>query len=201
MDILNITAMKDISYIIIIALFALLFLQRECSRPPQQPPQPDTIRYTEIIYDTIPITKPVPVPYPVHIVDSFMIPPVIDTAAIIKDFIALRIYDRILLDDTTAFIRVTDSVTHNRLMGAALQYINRRPTITKTTNIIYPPPPQRFQLYAAGFISFANTKEPRLHGAGASVFAKTRKDHIYGAGYDVMNKSLQIHAAWKINIK
>lgn len=197
--------MKDVSYIIIITLFALLLLQRECSRKPQQQQPPDTIINTKIIYDTILITKNIPIPHPVYIIDSFPLPlppfPVIDTAAIIKDFISLKIYKRTLMDDSTAFIRVTDSVTYNRLLSAGLEYINRSPTVIKTTNIIYPPPPQRFQLYAAGFISFANTKEPHLQGVGGSVFAKTRKDHIYGAGYDVMNKSLQIHAAWKIKIK
>lgn len=198
--------MKDASYIIIITLFALLLLQRECSRQPQQQPPPDTIITTKIIYDTILITKNIPIPHPVYIIDSFPLPlppfPVIDTAAIIKDFISLKIYKRTLMDDSTAFIRVTDSVTYNRLLSAGLEYINRCPTITETTNIIHPPPPQRFQLYAGGFLSFSNTnRQPQLHGAGAVVFTKTKKDHLYGAGYDALNKSIQLNAAWKIKIK
>lgn len=195
--------MKDASYIIIITLFALLLLQRECSRQPQQQPPPDTIITTKIIYDTILITKNIPIPHPVYIIDSFPLPPpIIDTAAIIKDFISLKIYKRTLLNDSTAFIRVTDSVTHNRLLCAGLEYINRRPTIIETTNIIHPPPPQRFQLCVGGFLSFSNTnRQPQLHGAGAVVFTKTKKDHLYGAGYDALNKSIQLNAAWKIKIK
>lgn len=140
---------------IILTLLALLFLQRECTRPPVHPPVPDTIRTSDTIFDTILLTKTIERPKTFYVIDSFEYQTIVDTAAIIRDFISLKIVNRVLMDDTVAYIGITDSLTRNSLLGATLEYKNRRPTIIENITVIHPPPPQRFQLYAGGFLQSA----------------------------------------------
>lgn len=187
---------------IILILLALLFLQRECSRPPAHNPVPDTIRITRVEYDSFPVYKPVPKPYPVEVIRVDTFPAIVDTATILRDFFAKNIYNRTLLDDSVAYIALLDTVTQNQLQNSFLTYQNRRPTIIENITVIHPPPPQRFQLYAGGFLQSAiRNPQSEIFGAGPSIFAKTRRDHLYGIGYDAFNKSYQIHALWKIKLK
>jgi hypothetical protein len=182
--------------IIIIALLALLLLQRECSRTPLAPPVPDTIRMPpEIIYDSFPVIKTIPKPYPEYIIVQSP-PPVVDTAAIIASYFTLKIYKRTLLNDSTAFISLIDTLYNNELFPGILTYTNRRPVTIHETYIINPPDPARLQLYAGGFVSGnANTL-----GAGPIISLKTKSDHLYGLGYDAVNKTAHFNMQWKINV-
>jgi hypothetical protein len=182
---------------IILILLALLFLQRECSRPDPQQLLPDTIRITTVRYDSVTIKKEIPKPYPVEKIVFKEIPANVDTAAILRDHFARNIYDRTFIDDSAALIRIIDTVHQNQLWGSQLEYKNRQPLTIHETYIIHPPTPQRFQLYAGGFIT-GNTE---TFGAGAAIFAKTRRDHLYGLGYDPINKTAQIHMQWKISLR
>lgn len=195
---------------IILILLALLFLQRECSRPPAHYPVPDTIRITRVEYDSFPYDKPIPKPYPVEVIRVDTFPSIVDTALILHDFFAKNIYNRTLLDDSVAYIALLDTVTQNQLQNSHLTYKNRRPTIIENTTIIHPPPPQRFQLYAGGFLQsrifpaanpVAEPAEAPTISFGASLFAKTRRDHLYGIGYDPINKNAQLNILWKIKLK
>ena len=189
--------MKTILSIVLI-LLTLLFLQRECSRPNPQPAQQPTVTSTVYSYykDTI-IFRYIPKPYPVKVIDTFPMPANVDTAAILKEFHSMNIYDRTLMDDSFALIRLIDTVNKNQLSGAVLEYKNRQPVTIYQTHTIHPPPDPRFQLYAGGFIQ-GNTES---FGAGPALFAKTKRDHLYGIGYDAINKQAQIHMQWKISFR
>ena len=183
---------------IILVIVALLFLQRECSRPPGGDPKPDTLRITKTVYNDTTIIKEVPKPYPVEVIQfrEVEIPAVIDSLEIFLAYMAKNIYDRILMDDSTAMIRIIDTVHQNQLWGSKLEYKNRQPVTIHETYIV-PPPDPRFQLYAGGFIQ-GNTQG---FGAGPALFAKTKRDHLYGLGYDAINKTAQLHMQWKISLK
>ena len=182
---------------IILILVAILFLQRECSRPDKEPPLPDTIRITKQVYDTTVIEKTITKTRPVEVIREIEIPADVDTAAILADFFAKNVYHRVLIDDTTALIEMTDTVHQNQLLQGKLKYINRTPVTIHETYIIHPPDPPRFQLYAGGFIQ-GNTEH---FGAGAAIFALTPRSHLYGLGYDPLNKTAQIHMQWKISLR
>jgi hypothetical protein len=181
----------------IIILLALIFIQRECNRPDPAPPEPDTIRITKVEYDSVLVEKIIKQFYPVQKIVVREIPANVDTMAILKDYFAKNIYDRTFIDDTTALIRVIDTVHQNQLWGSRIEYKNRQPVTIHETYIIHPPPPQRFQLYAGGFV----TGNAQSFGAGPAIFAKTPRDHLYGIGYNPFNNTGQIHMLWKISLR
>jgi hypothetical protein len=182
---------------IILILIALLFLQRECSRPDQQVPVPDTIRITTKVFDSILIERNIPRPYPVEVIKTVQIPSDVDTAAILADYFAKNVYHRVLVDDTTALIELIDTVHQNQLHQGKLIFRNRQPVTIHETYVIHPVPEPRFQLYAGGFVSGS---QERL-GAGPAMFVKTRRDHLYGLGYDAIDKTAQLHMQWKISFR
>lgn len=181
---------------VILAILALLFLQRECSRPPAVDPVPDTIRITNVIYDSVVVSKAVPVPYPKYIYDTIPVPADVDTAAILRDYYNVRVYNRTLVDDKDLWVELIDTVHQNKLLAGVYNYKIRKPLTIHETYIIHPPPAPRFQLYAGGFV----TGSQDYFGAGPAVFAKTKRDHLYGAGYDAINKTAQVHMQWKISL-
>lgn len=183
---------------IILILVALLFLQRECSRPPGEDQLPDTIRITRVEYDSVLVEKHIPKPYPVQVIkyDTVEKPLVVDSLEIFLAYMAKNIYDRTLMDDSIALIRIIDTVHKNQLWGSKFEYKNRQPVTIHETYIV-PPPDPRFQLYAGGFV----TGNQDYFGAGPALFAKTKRDHLYGVGYDAINKTAQIHMQWKISLK
>ena len=85
----------------------------------------------KVIRDTVnPPQKVIPVPYEVlrdtFWVDTVKIPA--DTAAILADYFAKRVYSDTLLNDSTALIAVSDTIQFNRMVGQReLRYINRLP--------------------------------------------------------------------------
>ena len=188
-----------ITLTIIIILLAMLFLQRECSRPPVGDPEPDTLRIIKTVYKDTIIIKEVPKPYPVEVIKiyEFEIPAEIDSLGIFLAYMSKNIYHRTLMDDSTALISIIDTVHQNQLWGSRLEYRNRQPVTIHETYIIHPPPDPRFQLYAGGFV--AGNQD--YFGAGPAIFAKTKRDHLYGLGYDAINKTAQIHMQWKISLK
>jgi hypothetical protein len=182
---------------IILILIALLFLQRECSRPDKVDPVPDTIRITTKVFDSILIERNIPKPYPVEVIRTVQIPSNVDTGAILADYFAKNVYHRVLMDDTTALIELTDTVHQNQLQQGTLKFRNRQPVTVHNTYVIHPPPDPRFQLYAGGFVSGSQER----FGAGPALFVKTKRDHLYGIGYDALDKTAQLHMQWKISFR
>ena len=195
---------------VILIILALLFLQRECSRPDVIKPEPDTLRTTRKEYDSTLITKELPKVNPKESIkptyskdtvflagDTIYYAIPVDSLAIFLAYMSKNIYDRILMDDTTALIRIIDTVHQNQLWGSKLEYKNRQPVTIHETVIIHPPDDPRFQLYVGGFV----TGSQDYFGSGPAIFAKTKRDHLYGAGYDVVNKTAQLHMQWKISLR
>lgn len=101
----------------------------------------------KVIRDTVnPPQKVIPVPYKV-IKDTFWVDTVwipADTAAILADYFAKRVYADTLLNDSTALIAVLDTIQFNRKVGQReLRYINRVPR-----TIAYQSSPSKWEIGA-----------------------------------------------------
>ena len=144
--------MKKISVIILILVFSSFITWRECSRPPGDYSDQDTIVITKIIPgDSIPyaveIEKKVPVPIYRDTGSTQWRNVSVDTMAILQDYFAKYYYDDNLMDNSEALIRLMAHTYKNRLYYDRLifQY-TRIKTIPNTT--IQPIAPAKIRVYA-----------------------------------------------------
>jgi hypothetical protein len=144
------------------------------------PPQPAPLEVVAIVRDTIKgDTIPYAVPVPVPVVRYVALVPDtvfrnVDTAAILADYFITRSYDDTLMNDTSAFIALSETVTQNRIMERTLTFQNRRATAI-TTTVVQPAQPT-IQLYAwvvAG------------KGLAAPMVQLGYKRWVVGAGYNL----------------
>lgn len=178
-----------------LVLLALLILQRECTH---QPPCPgsDTVTLVSTTTDTLIITHNhyLPPPQPDTVIHYDTIFP--DTAAILADYAALRIYNRTLLNDSTAKISLTDSVQFNAIRGSQLstQLFQQHTTETITHTIIQAAPPKN-KLFVGFTIGASYPLKPIF---APQVSLLTEKDHLYSVAYDPFNKVALASMHWKL---
>lgn len=186
---------KYLHYAVIGLLLILLFLQRECSNCPDCPEAVNS--HTEVWhYDSTIIKKEIAVPYPVEKLVPYGIPAIVDTSAILADYFARYVYDRILLDDSSAFIRLRDTTWRNRIMKSSLEFINRRPTqiVTNTTIVS-----DKVNKVFVGPVVGGSLNGNLIVGAGALLV--TKRDNGYQVLVDPFNRSLSLGAYWKISFR
>jgi hypothetical protein len=178
-----------------VILVIIIVLQRECNKPEPCPPMPaDTVNII-IPPDPEIIIKPVPKPYPVYR-DTGSVRwkyKKIDSLEIVKLYFAQNKYHRILKDDTSAFVAITDVVTENELQEAIFEFQNRRPIMVQEINIL--PPSKAKNKY---FVGLGIGRSPTEFGLAPSVALLTKKDHLYTTHYDVLNKDLYFTMYWNI---
>ena len=96
----------------------------------------DTIYVSTVQYDTIIQIKPVPVRIVEYksIIDTVWLAIDVDTAAIMADYLRIKFYDDTLKDDSTGYIRLTESVTRNEIFDRTLYFEARSSDkiVTKT---------------------------------------------------------------------
>ena len=128
-----------------------------------------------VITDTVnPPQKVIHVPYKVlrdtFWVDTVKIPA--DTAAILSDYFAKRVYNDTLLSDSSAFIAVSDTIQFNRRVGLRqLRYINRRPTV-----IYHQSDPSKWEIGAG--IGYGDGIEPGFYAKKGRVMLSTSGNNI-----------------------
>ena len=120
----------------------------------------------------------------------------VDTLAILKEYFYRQVYVRILKDDTGAFIKLTDTVTQNKLCRSRLEFVNRRP-ITLIENTIRSPTPSKtpFEISAGVFVGRFSKKV----GIGPAVCVSSNKNS-YTFTTDLLNKSFYLiysKSIWK----
>ena len=129
----------------------------------QLPSHATIIRHKDTVPgDSVPEVKIVPYPVPVYRDTGSTkwrsLP--VDTNAILSEYFSRNIYRRILKDDTSALVVITDTVTENRLTAFEFQFQNRRATAINTTTTIN-------QQHASSF-SFGPAFDHGLFGVGAT---------------------------------
>ena len=191
--------MERTFFVVILILISLLFLQRECSRP-----EPTTLLVPHFIYDTTiventikpePITTIVPgdtvyISDTVYVTSDDMPSHVWD---IISEHFTRKFYDEVLLNDSSAYLKVGVELFRNNVENLNYSFINRRPV-----DVICPECPTiRNKWFIGGTISGS----PTQFGAGPSAALLTRRDNLYSYNYDIINGVHSVSMFYKLSFK
>ncbi len=132
----------------------------------------------------------------------------VDSAAILKDYLAKIIYkDTLVLDGGLGTIALTDTITKNRILGRTWDAKVKERTIKEELIVKEPAKAQLYYGLNAGF-----NKEDYVSAIGAGVILKTKKDKIYQLGLGVNNRTTDgtngsfspyvgFGTYWKIKVK
>jgi hypothetical protein len=201
---------KNISYLVIVILVAIILLQRSCTPTTVVNGDPEVTVKIDTVYKNITDTviKTVPVKSVVYVKPEgphYVPTDDIDTCKanfdrLLNEHIKKTVYqDTLKLDNDFGTITVIDTVWINKLYGKRtyIQNINI-PTITKT--ITKPEEPKR-QIYIGANL-FGDKKQLQVFTPG--ILYKTKKDHIYQANLGVnFDGSITYGGGmyWKISFK
>ena len=115
-----------------------------------------------------------------------VIPTIIDTAALLKDFFAKNVYkDTLRLPDSLGIVAVTDTITQNKILGRTFNASVKQREIKETLIVKELPKTQVYYGFNGGF-----NKADVVSNIGAGVIIKTKKDKIYQLGAGVANRTV-----------
>ena len=114
-----------------------------------------------------------------------IIPAVIDTMALLKDYYSKVLYkDVLVLPDSLGTVAVTDTISQNRILGRTFNANVKQRTIKETTIVKELPKTKVFYGLEGGF-----NKADFVSSVGAGVLINTKKDKIYQLGLGVTNQT------------
>ena len=137
-----------------------------------------------------------------------LIPAVIDTAALLKDYYSKVLYkDVLVLPDSLGTVSVIDTISQNKILGRTFNASVKQRTIKETTIVKELPKTKVFYGLEGGF-----NKADFVSSVGAGVLINTKKDKIYQLGVGVNNQTtdgvnggfspyLRGGVYWKIKLK
>ena len=115
-----------------------------------------------------------------------IIPTIVDTAALLKDFFAKNVYkDTLRLPDSLGMVAVTDTITQNKILGRTFNASVKQREIKETLIVKELPKTQVYYGFNGGF-----NKADVVSNVGAGVIVKTKKDKIYQLGAGVANRTV-----------
>jgi hypothetical protein len=113
-----------------------------------------------------------------------IIPAVIDTAALLKDYYSKVLYkDVLVLPDSLGTVDVTDTISQNKIWGRTFNANVKQRTIKETMIVKELPKTQVYYGLTGGF-----NKVDVVANLGAGVLIKSKSDKIYQLGIGVANK-------------
>ena len=113
-----------------------------------------------------------------------IIPTIVDTAALLKDFFAKNIYkDTLNLPDSLGTVSLIDTITQNKILGRTFNASVKQRTIKETMIVKELPKTQIYYGLTGGF-----NKADVVSNVGAGLLIKTKKDKIYNLGVGVSNR-------------
>jgi hypothetical protein len=114
-----------------------------------------------------------------------IIPAVIDTMALLKDYYSKVLYkDTLVLPDSLGTVSVTDTISQNKILGRTFNSSVKQRTIKETTIVKELPKTKVFYGLEGGF-----NKVDFVSSVGAGVLINTKKDKIYQLGLGVTNQT------------
>jgi hypothetical protein len=114
-----------------------------------------------------------------------IIPAVIDTMALLKDYYSKVLYkDVLVLPDSLGTVAVTDTISQNKILGRTFNANVKQRTIKETTIVKELPKTKVFYGLEGGF-----NKADFVSSVGAGVLINTKKDKIYQLGLGVTNQT------------
>jgi hypothetical protein len=172
--------------------FIFLLYLRECNKDPNTVVETVTEVVTETLYDTIVRETLIPQTIEVEKIVT-EVDTILDTVFIIQEFQSKNVYNRVLKDDSIAYIGLRDTVFQNQLLRGRLIYISRVPTTVNKTTHTTTLTPTKAKLFLGGYTG----KTEEDFTAGVGVYLKTRQDYLFGINYGLGNTFL-IHAYFKL---
>jgi hypothetical protein len=113
-----------------------------------------------------------------------VIPAVVDTQALLKDYYSKVLYkDVLVLPDSLGTVSVTDTISQNKIWGRTFDAKVKERTIKETMIVKELPKTQVYYGFTGGF-----NKEDVVSNVGAGLLVKTKKDKIYQVGVGVANR-------------
>jgi hypothetical protein len=137
-----------------------------------------------------------------------LIPAVIDTAALLKDYYSKVLYkDVLVLPDSLGTVDVTDTISQNKILGRTFDAKVKERTIKETLIVKEPARNQVYYGLNGGF-----NKADVVSSVGAGIMLKTKKDKIYQFTLGVNNRVVDgttggfspyvgFGTYWKIKVK
>jgi hypothetical protein len=117
-------------------------------------------------------------------IKEVVIPTIVDTQALLKDYFAKNIYkDTLQLPDSLGTIAMIDTITQNKILGRTFNASVKQRTIKETMIVKELPKTQVYYGITGGF-----NKEDVVSNIGAGLLIKTKKDKIYNLGIGVANR-------------
>jgi len=114
-----------------------------------------------------------------------IIPAVIDTMALLKDYYSKVLYkDTLVLPDSLGTVAVLDTISQNKILGRTFNASVKQRTIKETTIVKELPKTKVFYGLEGGF-----NKADFVSSVGAGVLINTKKDKIYQLGLGVTNQT------------
>jgi hypothetical protein len=114
-----------------------------------------------------------------------IIPAVIDTMALLKDYYSKVLYkDTLVLPDSLGTVSLIDTITQNKILGRTFNASVKQRTIKETTIVKELPKTKVFYGLEGGF-----NKADFVSSVGAGVLINTKKDKIYQLGLGVTNQT------------
>lgn len=203
---------KDIKNIFIALLVVVVILTqfKNCNNVEHET-TPTVVTRVDTLYKHIDIKIPVYVPkYVTRIkVDTVIIPSVVDTVEILKDYFSkYRVVDTLKLTYSKTDKKifgigiVTDTITQNKIVNRSVEWNYEIPIVEKTTTIYPSPKRQVFVGFNAGFnsINFVNS-------VAVGALYKNKRDNIYQLMFggtsspDGLTPTITGGIFWKIRLK
>jgi hypothetical protein len=113
-----------------------------------------------------------------------VIPAVVDTMALLKDYYSKVLYkDTLVLPDSLGTVAVTDTISQNKIFGRTFNASVKQREIKELMIVKEPAKTQVYYGFTGGF-----NKADVVSNVGAGLLVKTKKDKIYQVGVGVANR-------------
>ena len=118
-------------------------------------------------------------------IKEVIIPTIVDTAALLKDFFAKNIYkDTLNLPDSLGTVSLIDTITQNKIFGRTFNASVKQRTIKETTIVKELPKTKVFYGLEGGF-----NKADVVSHLGLGVLINTKQDKIFHLGIGAANRT------------
>ena len=113
-----------------------------------------------------------------------LIPAIVDTAALLKDYYSKVLYkDVLVLPDSLGTVAVTDTISQNKILGRTFNANVKQRTIKETTIVKELPKTKLFYGFEGGF-----NKQDVVSHIGMGFLLNTKSDKMYNLGIGVANR-------------
>jgi hypothetical protein len=184
----------------------IIFLQK-CNQP-VDPGVPTVIRDTTwVVKDSLIVSKPQLIKsisveshdtiINQYVPDTNYAKLVLQYQEVVNQLLTKNILADSIRIDTNGYVKITDTVQKNLIVGRGTQVNIKYPIIKETVTI---PPKKVTQLYVGGVLQAS----PEINQAGVGALLKTRNDFLFGGSLSVNtygNLQYGVGAYWKIKLK